>query len=84
MGKKFFVEERRNFLLGFMDQYKSHQRAGTVEDFWHIIIPAYIAKFPEDNEVIAPATCQTPKTKGGRRSKMRTPDQPKPLREVCL
>lgn len=85
MGKKkIFVGKRRDLLLSFMDQHETHQVAGTVGDFWHIVIPAYIAKFPEDNVVIESSTYVPPKTKSGKPSKKRAPDQPKPLREVCF
>jgi hypothetical protein len=86
MGKKFFFGERRELLLSFMDQHKHHREAGTIEDFWHIIIPAYIAKFPEDNMEVAPTmtTGQPTKTKSGKPSKKHAPNQPKPLHEVGL
>jgi hypothetical protein len=87
MGKQFFTGERRDFLFGFIDQHKAHKKAGTVEDFWPIIIPAYFTKFPEDNlDEVTAKTGQAPKTKCGRPSKKRGPDQPKPIREVwfCL
>jgi hypothetical protein len=82
MGKKFFTDDRRDFLLSFVDQHKSHKKNGTVEDFWHIIIPAYITKFPNDDVVITRPR-ERPKTPSGKPSKRRTPDEPKPLREVC-
>lgn len=83
MGKQFFVGERRDLLISFLDQHKAHKEGGTIDKFWQIIIPAYIAKFPEDNVAIEPRTCLPSKTKCGRISKKRAPGQPKPLREVC-
>ena len=84
MPKRSFVGERRDLLLSFLDQHRIHKEAGTVGDFWHTVIAAYIAKFPEDNVVIEPNTYVPPKTKSGKPSKKRAPDQPKPLREVCF
>lgn len=83
MGKRFFTEDRRDFLLSFVDLHKTHKKNGTVKDFWYIIIPAYISKFPDDDNVITrPREC--PKTPSGKPSKRRAPDEPKPLWEVCL
>jgi hypothetical protein len=82
--KRTFVGERKELLLSFMEQHKGHKEAGTVGDFWHIVIAAYIAKFPEDDVVIEPSTYVPPKTKSGKPSKKRAPGQPKPLREVCF
>jgi hypothetical protein len=83
MVKQFFVGDRREFLVSFMDQHRMHKEAGTVKAFWHIILPAYIAKFPEDDIAIEPETCQPSRTTSGKASKKRAADQPKPLREVC-
>ena len=82
MGKSFFDEERKGLLFSYMDQYKGHKEAGTVEEFWHIIIPAYIAKFAQDDVVVTPKTHLAPKTNCGKPSIRRDDDQPKPLREV--
>ena len=84
MGKQFFKGEQREFLISFIDQHKKHQQAGTVDEFWHFVIPAYIAKFPDDDAVVEPETCPPSRTKCGKVSKKRAPGQPKPLREVCL
>ena len=82
MGKSFFNDERKDLLLSFMDQYKGHKEAGTLEEFWPVVIPAYIAKFKDDNMVETPKTHLAPKTKCGKPSQKHDPDQPKPLREV--
>jgi hypothetical protein len=84
MVKRFFTGEKREFLLSFLEQHKTHKQAETVEDFWPIIIPAYIAKFPEDDVDSAPTMSIPPKTKSGKPSKKRASDQPKPLREVSI
>jgi hypothetical protein len=84
MGKKFFFGERQELLVSFMDQHKAHKQSGTVDEFWRLVIPAYIAKFPDDDVAIELETGPPPKTKCGKRSKKRAPGQPKPLREVCL
>lgn len=66
-----------------MDEYKAHKQAGTLDEFWRIILPAYIAKFPDDDVANPePETCNPARTKSGKISKKRTPGQPKPLREV--
>jgi hypothetical protein len=83
MVKQFFVGERRSLLISFMDQHKRHKDAGSLDEFWPIIIPAYTARFPEDNVAIEPGTCPPSRTKCGKVSKKRAPGQPKPLREVC-
>lgn len=65
-----------------MDQHKAHQQAGTLTEFWHIVIPAYIDKFPEDNVAIEPDAHLPSKTNCGKISKRRADGQIKPLREV--
>ena len=83
MVKQFFDNDRRELLTSFVDQHKAHKEAGTVNAFWRIVIPAYIAKFPEDDVTVIPETGPPSKTKCGKVSKKRAPGQPKPLREVC-
>jgi hypothetical protein len=82
--KRIFVGERRDLLVSFMEKYKTHQEAGTVADFWPIVVAAYIAKYPEDDVAIEPSSYVPPKTKCGKPSRRREPNQPKPLREVCF
>ena len=81
-GKTHFVGEWRQLLLSFVDQHRSHKEAGTVSDFWYIVIPAYIAQFPEDDVEIEPSTYVPPKTKSGKRSKKCPAGQLKPLHKV--
>ena len=77
-----FTKERKDLLISFLDQHKSHRAAGTLETFWHIVISAYVAKFPDDDVTTPSRTLVPPKTKCGRPSKKRAADQPKPLHEV--
>jgi hypothetical protein len=84
MVKQIFTGERKTFLLSFLDQYTSHREARTVGDFWPVVIPAYLTKFPEDDVVIEPSTYVPCKTKCGKPSRRRADGQAKPLREVCF